>query len=363
MTDLNYITRALELAARGRGYVEPNPMVGAVVVRDGEIVGEGWHERYGQAHAEINALRQAGDKARGATLYVTLEPCCHHGKTPPCTDAVLAAGIRRVVASMLDPFAAVAGRGLAILREAGVDVTLDIGGPAAHRLNAPYLTRLRAGRPWIHGKWAMSLDGKVASFTGSSQWITGEGSRVRAHLLRGTMDGIVIGRGTLTIDNPILTTRPPGPRVATRIVLTHAETPLPDECRLLRTIDEAPLMVLCPTANASRLDAWACRGAEIVSLPDMQPLTIAQEWGRRGMTNVLIEGGPGVLGTFMDAGLIDEAHAFIAPKLIGGSGAFSPIAGMGIADVNKSPRVVDWQVESLGCDVYLNGRVTRGECM
>src|SRR6187455_3278668 len=153
MSDSDFMSRALELAERGRGYVEPNPLVGAVVVRDGVVMGEGWHHRYGGPHAEVHALEAAGDAARGATLYVTLEPCCHHGKTPPCTDAVIRAGIRRVVASMLDPFPAVAGKGLAVLREAGVETEVGLGGPAAHRLNAPYLTLLRAGRPWIHGKW------------------------------------------------------------------------------------------------------------------------------------------------------------------------------------------------------------------
>ena len=210
MSDLDSINRALELAARGRGLVEPNPLVGAVVVRDGRIVGEGWHEKFGQAHAEVNALNQAGEQARGATLYVTLEPCRHQGKTPPCTDAILRAGIRRVVASMHDPFPAVAGQGFSILQEAGVDVAIGIGGPAARQLNAPYLTLLRAGRPWIHGKWAMTLDGKIASVTGSSQWITSEASREKVHKLRGRMDAIIVGRGTLIADDPLLTARAAG---------------------------------------------------------------------------------------------------------------------------------------------------------
>jgi len=357
MTDLDYITRALELAARGRGFVEPNPMVGAVVVRDGVVVGEGWHERYGEAHAEVNALKRAGEKARGATLYVTLEPCCHHGKTPPCTDAVIAAGIRRVVASMRDPFAAVAGRGLIILREAGVEVVEDIGGPAARSLNAPYLTFLRAGRPWIHGKWAMSLDGKIASFTGSSQWITSDSARANAHELRGRMDGILIGRGTLATDDPILTARPAGPRQATRIVLTSGQTPLPDTCRLLQTVDEAPVLVIGDSKYANRFEHWRQRGAEIVALPELDAGSIAAELGRRRMTNVLIEGGPRTLGTFMDARLIDEVHAYIAPKLIGGETAPSAIGGQGIAKIDDALMIRDWKWESLGADLYGNGRV------
>src|SRR6478752_9858422 len=234
-TDADYMARALELAARGRGAVEPNPLVGAVVVRDGAVVGQGWHEQFGQAHAEVNALRQAGDRARGATLYVTLEPCCHFGKTPPCTEAVVRAGVRRVVAAMLDPFPQVAGQGASRLREAGVVVEVGVGEAAARRLNAPYLKSLRTGRPWVHAKWAMTLDGKIATRTGESKWITGEAARARAHELRGRMDAVIVGKGTLLADDPLLTARPPGPRTATRVVLTASGKGLPISCRLLET--------------------------------------------------------------------------------------------------------------------------------
>ncbi len=360
MTDLDFMNRALELAERGRGYVEPNPLVGAVVVRDGLIVGEGWHERFGLAHAEINALNRAEEYARGGTLYVTLEPCCHHGKTPPCTDAVIRAGIRRVVASMQDPFPAVAGQGLSILQEAGVEAEVGPGGPAAHRLNAPYLTLLRSGRPWIHGKWAMTLDGKLASFTGSSQWITSEAARAKVHELRGRMDAIIIGRGTLIADDPLLTTRPPGPRVATRIILTSGQQALPEDCRLLHTIDQSPVLVLAPQPNVGKLSAWSERGCEIVGLaPSVDGnLNIAEvlgELGKRRMTNVLVEGGAGVLGAFLDARLIDEVHAFIAPKLIGGQQAPFPIGGDGIEKMSDALRLKDMNIETIGGDVYCNG--------
>lgn len=348
------MTRALELAERGRGHVEPNPLVGAVVVRDGTIVGEGWHEKFGNAHAEINALAQAEERARGATLYVTLEPCCHHGKTPPCTDAVVRAGIRRVVASMLDPFAAVAGRGLAILREAGVEVEVGLGGPAAHRLNAPYFMRLRAGRPWIHGKWAMTLDGKIACFTGSSKWITSEAARAKAHELRGRMDGIIIGRGTLLADDPLLTARPAGARVATRIVLTSGQQPLPDDCQLLRTLDAAPVMVLTSEQGSLQMDSWKQRGAEIVAVPQLNVANALAILGKRGTTNVLVEGGAGVLGSFLDEGLIDEVHAFIAPKLIGGLRAPSPIAGRGVADILDAIPFADCRIEQMGGDCIIH---------
>src|SRR5215217_9762955 len=204
---------ALALAEKGRGFVEPNPMVGAVLLDSaGQLAGEGWHQKFGGPHAEVFALAEAGDRARGGTLVVTLEPCCHHGKTPPCTDAVLKAGIARVVAAMADPFPKVAGGGLAILRGAGVDVSVGLCEVEAVALNAPYLKLLRTGRPWVHAKWAMTLDGKIATRTGDSKWISGEESRRRVHELRGRMDAIVVGRGTVVADDPLLTARPAGPR-------------------------------------------------------------------------------------------------------------------------------------------------------
>src|SRR5437899_3135810 len=218
-SDEIWMQRALELAERGRGYVEPNPLVGAVIVRGGEAVGEGWHQRFGEAHAEINALAAAGAAARGASLYITLEPCCHHGKTPPCTDAVLRAGIARVVAAMADPFPQVAGKGAELLRQAGVGVEMGLCEEEARRLNAPYLKLLSRGRPYVHAKWAMSLDGKIATRTGDSKWISNEASRRRVHEPRGRMDAIIAGIGTVLADDPLLTARPPGPRTPARIIL------------------------------------------------------------------------------------------------------------------------------------------------
>src|SRR5947209_1566769 len=224
-----WMQRAFDLAERGRGYVEPNPLVGAVLVKDGQMVGEGWHEQFGQAHAEINALVQAGASACGATLYVTLEPCCHHGKTPPCTDAVIRAGVKRVVAAMLDPFPPVAGKGVGLLRAAGVEVAVGAGRRGAVALNWPYLTLLGLNRPYVHAKWAMSLDGKIATRTGDSKWISSEASRRRVHHLRGHMDAIIVGSGTVRADDPLLTARTPGPRAASRVVLSSDGT-LPEGC-------------------------------------------------------------------------------------------------------------------------------------
>ena len=218
-TDEGWMRRALDLAERGRGAVEPNPLVGAVLVRGGQAVGEGWHRRYGQAHAEVNALAAAGGDARGATLYVTLEPCCHHGKTPPCTEAIVRAGVTRVVAAMSDPFPEVAGKGADQLRQAGVPVEFGVGEAAARRLNAPYLTLLATRQPYVHAKWAMTLDGKIATRSGDSKWISNEASRRPSHALRGRMDAVIVGVGTALADDPNLTARPPGPRTAVRVIL------------------------------------------------------------------------------------------------------------------------------------------------
>jgi diaminohydroxyphosphoribosylaminopyrimidine deaminase / 5-amino-6-(5-phosphoribosylamino)uracil reductase len=359
MSDHAFMTRALALAARGRGSVEPNPMVGAVVVRDGTIVGEGFHERFGQAHAEVNALRQAGEAARGSTLYVTLEPCSHFGKTPPCTEAVIGAGVRRVVAAMLDPFPQVAGQGAARLREAGIVVEVGTGEAEARRLNAPYLKRLRTGRPWVLAKWAMTLDGKIATRTGQSKWITGAAARARGHELRGRMDAIVIGRGTLLADDPLLTARPPGPRTATRVVLTATADAIPESCRLIDSVHEAPVLVLTRPEVVDRLASWSARGAEVVALPassggvDVQ--AALTELGRRGMTNVLLEGGGGLLGSFLDAGEIDEMHTFVAPLVVGGAASPSPVGGAGIADLVSALRLDDWTADRLGDDLYVHG--------
>lgn len=362
MSDHFFMSLALELAERGRGWVEPNPLVGAVVVRDGHVVCEGWHEKFGQAHAEINALRQAGDAAKGSTLFVTLEPCCHFGKTPPCTDSVIRAGVRRVVVAMLDPFPQVAGQGAARLREAGIVVEVGIGEAAARRLNAPYLKRLRTGRPWVHAKWAMTLDGKIATRTKKSQWITGEKSRARVHELRGKMDAILVGRGTLIADDPLLTARPAGPRTATRIVLTATGEGLPEKCRLLESAQAAPILIITGSGCAKKLTAWREGGAEALELPapvagTLDVKSLLTELAGRGMTNVLVEGGAGTLGSFRDAGEIDEVHAFMAPKLFGGVGAMSPLGGFGIAEIGEATNLSDWRIEQVGDDVFVHGFV------
>lgn len=352
--DETYIDRALALAARGIGAVEPNPMVGAVVAAaDGRIVGEGWHRRFGDAHAEVNAFAEAGERARGGTLYVSLEPCCHFGKTPPCTTAVIASGVRRVVVAMLDPFPQVAGGGVAILREAGIEVVVGIREAEARALNAPFLKRIATGMPWVHLKWAMSLDGKIATRTGDSQWISGVESRAVVHELRGRMDAILVGRGTVVADDPLLTARPAGPRVATRVIIS-ASGELPAACQLRTTAREIPTLIF--TENESQLIGWKDDGCEIVGL-QISLDAILRELGRRDMTNVLVEGGAGLLGSFLDASLGDEVHAFIAPMLIGGRSAPSPIQGEGMPTLAKARRLIPIHTRSCGPDTYVQARL------
>jgi diaminohydroxyphosphoribosylaminopyrimidine deaminase/5-amino-6-(5-phosphoribosylamino)uracil reductase len=343
------MTQALALAERGRGHVEPNPLVGAVLVRDGRLVGEGWHQRYGQAHAEVNALAAAGEAARGATLYVTLEPCCHFGKTPPCTDAVIRAGVARVVAAMSDPFPQVAGQGAEQLRRAGISVEVGLCEAEARRLNAPYLKLLEKGRPYVHAKWAMTLDGKIATRSGDSKWISNEASRRRVHELRGCMDAIVVGIGTVLADDPLLTARPAGPRTPVRVVLDHYGR-MPPRSQLVRTARETPTWVVTAGEPALQLGALGC---QVLSVPDVGWLL--NEMGNRRMTNILVEGGAGVLGSFRDIGEIDEVHIFIAPRLTGGAGAKTPIGGHGVDKIADSLTLTQWRAEMIEGDVYLHG--------
>ncbi len=361
--DVWCMARALELARRGEGAVEPNPMVGCTIVAGDQIVGEGWHKRFGAAHAEVEALGLAGARAVGATMYVTLEPCCHQGKTPPCTQAILRAGVRRVVAAMPDPFPAVEGQGIAELRRAGVDVSLGLLAEEARRLAAPYLKLVGRGQPWIIAKWAMTLDGKIATRTGASRWISSESSRAVAHRLRGRMDAVLIGARTAIRDDPLLTARPTGLRTPTRIVL-DTQAALPDGSQLVRTARQTPVLVAvgeqAPAADVDRLRAagcevFVCRGDGSASRLD----DLLRELGRRRMTNVLVEGGAQVIGSLLDAGQIDEVHVFIAPRLLGGVQAPGPVAGVGAALMTDSIQLEGVEVQSTGGDVYLQGRIVR----
>jgi diaminohydroxyphosphoribosylaminopyrimidine deaminase/5-amino-6-(5-phosphoribosylamino)uracil reductase len=309
--------RALEIARRGEGLVEPNPMVGAVVLAaDGRVIGEGWHERFGGPHAEVGALAAAGSAAHGATLVVTLEPCCHHGKTPPCTDAIVAAGVARVVVAADDPFPRVRGGGIAALVAAGIAVETGLQEREARRLTAPYRKLVTTGMPWVIAKWAETADGRLTPPAGGGRWISSPESRRLVHDLRRRVDAIVVGIGTALADDPLLTARPPGSRRLCRIVL-DGRGRLPLDGALVRTAREAPVLVsVGPEAPREQMAALAAAGCEVWRAPTRDraaALTaLLRELGARQATNVLVEGGLTVLETLFAAGLADEVWRFTA---------------------------------------------------
>jgi diaminohydroxyphosphoribosylaminopyrimidine deaminase/5-amino-6-(5-phosphoribosylamino)uracil reductase len=361
------MARALALAAQGEGRVEPNPMVGCVLVRDRQIVGEGFHDRFGGPHAEVVALEAAGDAARGATAYVTLEPCCHHGKTPPCTQALVRAGVGRVVVAVEDPFPQVAGLGIAQLRAAGIPCDVGVLAGEARHVLAPYWKRVTTGRPWIIAKWAMTLDGKLATHTGDSQWISTELSRAVVHQLRGRVDAVMVGSSTARADDPLLTARPAEhadlKRTATRIVVDSAAS-LALDSRLVQTAHYVPVLVAAATdapddACQRLVDAgvgvFRCAG----ETHEARLCALLDELGRRQMTNLLVEGGSRLLGTLFDLRAVDEVHVFIAPKIAGGAAAPSPVGGAGVAKMADVIALADITIEELGGDVYVHGRIKR----
>lgn len=359
--------RALQLALRGEGHVEPNPLVGCVIAAGERVLAEGWHRVYGKEHAEVNALRQlAGQNLAHASLYVTLEPCCHTGKTPPCTEAILKSGIRRVIVAVEDPFPKVSGRGITRLRQAGVEVLTGIGEQPGRQLLAPYLKLQQKCRPWVIAKWAMTLDGKLATSTGDSQWISNSSAREIVHQLRGRVDGILVGSQTAITDDPLLTARPAGPRTPIRIVLdsqARLADLLPD-CQLARTASDVPVVVFAShQADPARIDQLTASAIEVVVLPGADhPSRVEQmldDLGRRGLTNLLVEGGAELLGALLDAGQIDEVHAFVAPKLIGGRTAPSAIHGHGLTAMNDVLVIPSPAITILGDNVYIRGRLAQ----
>ncbi|MCR9197027.1 MAG: bifunctional diaminohydroxyphosphoribosylaminopyrimidine deaminase/5-amino-6-(5-phosphoribosylamino)uracil reductase RibD [Planctomycetaceae bacterium] len=365
-SDERVMERALELAGRGRGLVEPNPMVGAVIV-DGQrrLIAEGWHQRFGGPHAEVNALKAAGPIPAGATLFVTLEPCSHHGKTPPCADAVIAAGFERTVIGCQDPAPHVAGRGIARLRNTGMVVDVGVCETLAQELIAPFRMVQTERRPWVHAKWAMTLDGRIATRSGHSQWISNADSRGYVHQLRGRMDAILTAAGTVRADNPQLTARPAGMRTALRVVLDRTGESLTADCHLVQTARQTPVLLAADRAalGDQMRGQLEQAGVEIFfTSGDTRTARVAsllEELGRRQCTNVLLEAGPGLLGACLDAGVIDEVHAFVAPKLVGGADAKSPIDGVGRDRIPELSSLEDVRVQPFGTDTLIHGRMQR----
>ncbi len=357
-----FMQHALDLARRAEGYTSPNPMVGSVVVRDGKIVGQGYHHRAGDPHAEINALNDAGVAAQGATLYVTLEPCNHHGRTPPCTEAIIEAGIAHVVYAVPDPNPKATG-GAQHLREVGVTVTSHVCHDEAYDLNRFFFHHIHTKRPYVIAKYAMSLDGKIATKIGHSKWVTGEAARQRTHRLRHAVDAIMVGSGTAIADNPQLTVRTgqDNPRHPLRVVL-DSKGRVSLNSRLFST--ELPGKTAVATTDAmpaEHADRLIQKSIDVLCLPKddhgrINLPRLLDVLGERQIQSLLVEGGSTVLGMLFDAGLIDEFWAFVAPVLIGGIEAPSPLAGTGIATMDEALRLNNVQVEQLGDDILVRGK-------
>ncbi len=343
---------AIDLAAEARGWTSPNPMVGAVVVKDGRMVGKGLHARAGLPHAEVGALDAAGDLAIGADLYVSLEPCSHHGRTPPCTERVLRAGIARVVCAHTDPDPRVDGRGIALLREAGIAVDVGLCESESRRLNEQYIWWKQTGRPWVTLKWAQTLDGQVATRSGQSRWITGEAARTHAHRLRSWHDAVLVGIGTATSDDPGLDVRMVDGRQPSRIVL-DSSLRLPEDARLA---DSDGAVIVCSAgADADKIDAWEHRGVRVLRV-DGSPHDLTGVLGALAdidVQSVFVEGGPAVATSFLRAGLVNRVAVFVAPMVLG-SGT-PAVRDLAVDEVGESLRLREAEMSGVGDDWCLTG--------
>ena len=352
-----FMQRALELAARGRGTTSPNPMVGAVVVRDGRVVGEGWHERAGEPHAEVHALRQAGSQARGATIYVTLEPCSHWGRTGPCTEAILQAGIKEVVLAVRDPNPQVAGRGVQRLLDQGIAVKEGVLEAQARQLNEIFFHWITSQTPFCVAKYAMTMDGKIATVSGESKWISSEASRQRVQQLRHELDGILVGVDTVIADNPALTCRLPGGRQPLRVVL-DSQGRLPADAHLL-TVPDAETLVATTSAGFDKLSGLTRRAHVTihalpadehgrVSLPALLALL-----GQKQIASLLVEGGASVLGSFFAGRLINKLQVYLAPLIVGGKASPGPVGGQGVAQLALAQRFTITDCQPVDTDMLI----------
>jgi diaminohydroxyphosphoribosylaminopyrimidine deaminase/5-amino-6-(5-phosphoribosylamino)uracil reductase len=363
MDDKKFMQVALDLAQKGKGFTSPNPMVGAVVVRDGRIIGKGYHEAAGKPHAEVMAINDAGESAQGANLYVTLEPCNHTGRTPPCTDIILTAGIRRVITAMRDPNPDVKGGGLAYLSEKGIEVATGICEASAIRLNEAFIKYTRTKQPFVIVKCAATLDGRIATRTGDSKWVSGEASRAFVHELRHAADAIMVGVGTVNNDNPSLTTRIDGfkGKDPLRIIVdTHLS--ISEEARVLNLKSDATTTIVTgPLDSNEKKDRLAQRGAHILTLPlvdgriDLKQLSVAL--GDMGVTSILMEGGGGLIGSALRSGIVDKIQFFYAPKILGGDDGVPICRGEGPDLMENCVPIKDVQVHRIGPDIMVEGYV------
>ena len=364
MEDIRYMNYAIELAERGKGWVNPNPLVGAVVVKEGRIIGEGWHERYGGLHAERNALKNCRENPAGSTMYVTLEPCCHYGKTPPCTEAIIEHQIARVVVGLEDPNPLVAGKGIERLRAAGIEVISGVEEKKLQAQNRVFLKYITTQMPYVILKTAMTLDGKIATRTGHSQWVTGEEARHRVQEMRKTYMGIMVGAGTAKIDDPLLNCRLLGEiRQPIRIILDSAAN-LSLNSQLVKTAKKyRTIVVHTQRASVDRLMALCKEGVELLLCEEKENhvdlVVMLKQLRSLGIDSILLEGGGELNESFLSHGLVDEVCAFIAPKLIGGREAKTPIEGQGFATMNDAVLLDDVVVECVGKDILICGKVKK----
>ena len=360
--DEKYMRMALELALKGRGWVSPNPVVGAVIVRDdGTIIGQGYHERYGELHAERNALKNCIEPPAGATMYVTLEPCCHHGRQPPCTDAILEAGIRRVVVGSGDPNPRVAGGGIRILREHGIEVVEGVLKEECDAVNEIFFHYIQTGRPYVVMKYAMTIDGKIAAYTGLSKWVTGEEARAHVQKLRHELSAIMVGVGTVLADDPMLNCRIPGLTSPVRIICdTHLRTPL--DSKVVQTASEIPTIIATCCEDERAVLQYTEKGCRVLNVAksgdlhlDLQDLV--RKIGAEGIDSILLEGGGTLNWSALESGIVNRVMAYVAPKLFGGSSAKTPVEGRGIPDPQEAVRLRDISVSRLGEDLLIEGKV------
>ena len=363
MPEEKYMRRAIELAKKGSGHVNPNPLVGAVIVRDGEIIGEGYHECYGQLHAERNAIANAkkrGNSLEGSTIYVTLEPCCHYGKTPPCTEAIIEEKIARVVVGSDDPNPLVSGKGFQMLREKGIEVIPHFLKEECDAMNHVFFHYIRTGTPYVAMKYAMTMDGKIACYTGDSKWVTGEESRAHVQTLRNHYKGIMAGIGTVLADDPILNCRIEGGRDPIRIIAdSHLRIPI--DSQLVRTAGQQPLIVAClPDADEEKAAQLQEKGVEVLRIPGVTTADITEEQkevislpvlmkelGARKIDGILLEGGGQLNESALQAGIVDRIYCYIAPKIFGGAQAKTPVEGQGLT------RAADaWQFNRIGMQEF-----------
>ena len=360
MNDKEYMRLALQLAKKGCGWTSPNPMVGAVVVKEGRIIGQGWHQQYGQAHAERNALASCTETPQGATMYVTLEPCCHYGKQPPCVDAILDAGIRRVVVGSADPNPLVAGNGIAILRAHGIDVTEHVLQEECDELNKVFFHYITTKRPFVSMKYAMTMDGKIAAYTGASRWITGEAARNHVQQQRHRFRGIMVGVGTVLADDPLLTCRMEGGRDPVRIICdTHLRTPL--RSQVVTTAKQVPTILATCCGDPEKQAAYQQAGCRILFLEEqcghVNLPQLMEQLGQEQIDSILLEGGGTLNWSALESGIVQQVQAYIAPKLFGGRDAKTPIEGAGVPLPDAAFRLKNSRLERLGEDFLIESEV------